>query len=194
MKDKVLEELKRIYSKVTERLPELKKEELSLRYSENIDYVIFLMVDEKKFLKENKIVISPSITVGLKFLTFTEEEKESAVSHELGHYCRYKRSSPVKVEKSMLYVQVLNAYAANPKIWVLEEMDYEIKHKIGRVKKWHYMQEMYADNKAFEAGYGQALLNVLKNHIATYHDALAPVHKKELNLRINNLEEKLKAV
>lgn len=191
MEDIILKDLERAYSKVVEKFPSIKKEELKLKYSDNLEYVIFLMVDEEKFLKEQKLVIDPSITVGSKFLSFTEEEKESAITHELGHYSRYKRSSPKKIEKSMFYTSLLNVYASNPAMWTVEEMDKEIRHKMGRVKKWHYMQEVYADNKAVEAGYGKVLINVLTRHLDKYGMMLVPVHRDELTIRIKNLEEKL---
>lgn len=191
MEEAILKDLERAYSRVVEKFPCIRKEELKLKYSNNMEYVIFLMVDEEKFLKEQKLVISPSITVGSKFLSFTEEEKESAIAHELGHYSRYKRSSPKKIEKSMFYTSLLNVYAGNPAMWAVEEMDKEIHHKMGRVKKWHYMQEVYADNKAVEAGYGKVLINVLTRHLDKYGMMLVPVHRDELTIRIKNLESKL---
>lgn len=191
MEDVILEEFERVYSRVVEKFPEIKKEELKLKHMDDFEYVSFLMIDDKKYLEENKIVIDPSMIVGAKFLEFSEEEKEASIAHELGHYTRYKKSSPKKVGKSILYAYIMSVYANSPEMWQLEEMDSNIRHKMKRVKKWHFMQEVYADNRAIEAGYGKVLINVLTRHLKKYSMAFAPVQRDEMIIRINNLEGKI---
>ena len=191
--DSKLKELKSLYSKVVEKFPEIKESKIKLSYSGLFDYVCFLIIDEKKFIEEKKVVIDPSITTGPKFFDFTEEEKETSIAHEIGHYARYKKNlNKKKIKQTLKRNSTVQQYAYNSAFQLLEERGFEADHKLRRLKKWYLLEELYADNKAIEAGYGKPLLKILQKHFANYFSNLSSFHKKELDIRIKNLEEKLK--
>jgi hypothetical protein len=186
-------ELEKTYLRTLENFPEIKKGDIKIKYLKSTDYALMLMVDPLKFVYENKVVVDPMIIICDKFLESDEQEKEAMLAHELGHYSRYKKrgQSINKIRQNVNRNMLVKSYN-NPSIQAFITLDPKMAYKVKRLQKWNMLQELYADKRATEAGYGKVLINVLTRHLKEYNMFFAPVQRDEMTIRIKNLEEKLR--
>lgn len=185
-------ELEKIYLRTLENFPEIRKEEIKIKYSRFEGYSYMLMVDPYKFMYKNEVVVDPMIIIGDKFLESDEQEKEAMLAHELGHYCRYKigRQSINKIRQNGNRNILVKKYNYSFTQIVIN-LNPKIRHRVKRLQKWKMLQELYADKRAAEAGYGKGIVKLLEKHYSQYYKMLQPTGREEIEIRIRNLKKLL---
>lgn len=183
IKYKWLEELEKTCSNIVKNFSEIKEEELKLEYDPFANGQAFI-----SFLDDNSKQkrYSPIIVIGQDLLRLDDTSKEAVIAHEIGHYCRMKNYSAKRLERISGWLYLASSYNETH-----ADIDY-FKHKINRIQKWADMNEINADSKAFDAGYGKQVLHALKQTLDTYDESLSMIGKKNIIARIKNIEEKLK--
>jgi len=172
------DKLKRIYQKVVKNFPEIEKDDIRIEFERVPHDIGIAMIDYERYEAKGEVIRDPTIYVGLYFFGFKEKEMEAAIAHELGHYMHYKNFSTDMLRRLIKWVIASN------------EMSYTNK----RIQKWSLMDEIYADEQALKAGYGKPLISSLKHVLQTYYKTLPQIGKKELNVRIENLEKKVENI
>ena len=185
-------ELERTYLRTLENFPEIKRGDIKIKYLRSTDYALMLMVDPLKFVYENKVVVDPMIIICDKFLESDEQEKEAMLAHELGHYSRYKKrgQSINKIRQNVNRNMLVKSYN-NPSIQAFITLDPKMAYKVKRLQKWNMLQELYADKRATEAGYGKGMVKLLEKHYSQYYEMLQPTAREEIETRIRNLKKLL---
>jgi len=201
---KSLEDLRRVYDKVVQSFPQVKKDDMVLLFSQDIPHAGFTHWTGVGY---NQLKFYPAILSGKNFAKLSEEMKEGCIAHELGHYCDafklinklsgkdfYKDLNHPVIQRMIRQKRITKKaylYAGySPLISVLKVFSKKIRHTDKRLKQWYLVSEQYADNKAFEAGYGKQVIEVLKY----FKPFASPSSKTYLTARIKNLEEKLRGV
>lgn len=185
-------ELEKIYLKVLENFPEIKKEDLKLVRLPfyNPAYACLLMVNPIKFMYNNEVVVDPMIILGDKFLESDEQEKEAMLAHELGHYSRYKRYSIHKIRQTVKRNTLVKEYD-NAFTEIVTIIDPKIGHMVKRLRKWNMLQELYADKRAAGTRYGKGMVKLLEKHYSQYYEMLQSTQREEIETRIRNLKKLL---
>lgn len=187
-------EMEKIYPKVLEKFPEIRKEEIGTEDASSLFrlfFVLGLRMNTEKWPVSDKRP-KASLVIGLQFYLLTDEEKEAAIAHELGHYIHHVKKSynAKRVERMLGWNKSLKMYSFKSLKEMLDLNEGE-KHRFERLQKWYIMKELDADNKAINAGYGRSMLLTLKNLSESEYEHIGPVYQKEITARIKNLEEKL---
>ncbi|MBM3199559.1 hypothetical protein FJZ53_01390 [Candidatus Woesearchaeota archaeon] len=181
-----------VYKEALKLFPYIKEDEMRIDYS--IAYqgaADFSISCKKSDMKEGRF--DPSIRLGNQFLMLTPNKKRTVMIHEIGHYIHKLKKHPSieRAKRLSRFTNEANFYNSHPYISsALRFLSSKEKHKMGRLQKWFIMKEVYADNKTFEAGYGEHMLELLYMMEPGYA-GLPKVFRKEIAARINNLETKL---
>jgi hypothetical protein len=122
------------------------------------------------------------------FFDMSESLKKGTIAHELGHYVEVARRPNLNnIMRKIKWIGESKYYTQHKfEIGFCKLFDKKVRHKDHRIRQWYLLSEMYADNKAFEAGYGKELLGALKYLVGK------GANKKYAGIRIKNLEEKLR--
>lgn len=177
---------KEIYSEVVNSFPSIEGWRIRLEYDPSFGDYASLITEEAFWPPRRKPRFNYTICVGSSFYWLNNDEKKAVISHELGHYCKQKNCSAKKVEKEMKWWREIEKHENR----LLKTQD--LNHRINRLIKWRVLTENYADNKAFEAGYGNNVLGILKNIYQEEYDTMGLINDKILTARIKNLEDKLR--
>jgi len=188
------DEARRSYLKVLEKFPNIKKGEIGTESASSLFRpfsVLGLRMNTEKWPASDKRP-KANLVVGLQFYLLTDEEREAAIAHELGHYTHHVKKvyNINRIRKSQEWNKNLKMYASKSPKEMLDLSERE-KHRFERLEKWYIMKELGADNKALNAGYGRSMLLTLKNLSENEYEHIGPVYQKEITMRIKNLEEKL---
>ena len=198
MLNKTPKKAKDLYKKVVKLIPGVEEKELRIKYSKHpkLDYAGLFLMDEWLYTKFKIIVKRPKIGIDQKFMDLENSEQEAIIAHELGHYKRERRYNTKELKTLLTRLNKMHGLFDDRKI---------SPHNGARLIQWYVLHEIYADNVAIDAGYGQPLLSFLKKMYQVYEtlpDFLKydqkflskriEFNKKSLVIRIKNLEDKLK--
>lgn len=183
------------YIEVLEKFPEIRKEEIGIEEANSLlrpFFVLGLHMNIEKWPVSDKRP-KANLIVGLQFYLLADKEKEAAIAHELGHYVHNVKKSynAKRAERMRGWNKSLKMYASKSLKEMLD-LDEREKHKFERLEKWYIMKEIDADNKAANAGYGKPMLLTLKKLSKNKYEHISPVYQKEMTMRINNLEDKIR--
>ena len=188
-----------VYLKVVRNFPNIKPEEIEVMHLpatvriisivpiNPIDYMIGQLCSPPKEAR-----IRPTLVTGNSFLKLKREEQEAAIAHEIGHYCHTaKNLNPKRIRRHMKSNLHVNEYIReNPVKIILSNLTKEGRARNRRLKKISLLNELYADSKAAEAGYGEQLYKLLKDMNTNVTEYSIPVRGRiELKERIKNLEK-----
>ena len=153
-----IDNIKRTYFKVCKKFPLIKKGEVKLRFNPEVK-LAGLWIEE--------VLTNPLLDFGILLFKRSDEEKEAIIAHELGHYIciteHYK--TPKMIERMLRWMNILNNHEFKT-FWG----GYSVESpKIRRIKDWTLIHEIYADNQAVKAGYGEKLLATLKTDLIIYN-------------------------
>lgn len=187
--------IRKLYFKVLEKFPSIKEEEIRIKNASSLFrlfFVLGLRMNTEKWPLSDKRP-KASLVVGLQFYLLTDEEKEAAIAHELGHYTHHVKKvyNINRIRKFQEWNKNLKMYASKSLKEMLD-LDKKEKHMFERLEKWYIMKELDADNKSINAGYGKSMLLTLKNLSKSEYEHIEPVYQKEITIRIKNLEDKLR--
>ncbi len=179
------ETYKKMYSEVLKKFPHISEGEIKLKFEPSTKDIIGISILEDDML-------NPEIYMFKYFSNLTEDEKKAVIAHEIGHYYHYvkKHYNIKRTQRLTKFFEEAAFYNAHQRISkILGFISKKQKHKIKRLQKWYILQEIYADNKAAEVGYGEHVLSAIKDLV---NDGYEPVYKEEFQARVKNLEEKLR--
>lgn len=174
------QELKEALDIVKEKFPEIKlefgydcfdKKELGIICTQIITTTIKFEDLSCSSISGFSYLKSISILAADNYFQLSLDEKLSSIAHEFGHiaYCA-KSTNPKKLYRHNKWTKgLLGVYNVS-------------KHKMGRLKKWRLLKEVYADTQAAKKGYGEGILTFLKRQ----------EHSANQEVRIKNLEKLLK--
>lgn len=169
----------KVYSKVLKKFKSIELGELKMLYLQDLDKYAELSAGE----------YGSFIVIGRKFFSLGKREMGAVIAHELGHYKKIRHYSHDRFIITNLRDEELVSYAKQGK-----NLPETYNHRFERLKKWCLLHEIDADNKAAKAGYGKPILNILISFAKAYeHKELHHILKEQIDDRIKNLEEKLRA-
>ncbi len=195
MEELVKNYLSTLYKKISPNFPSI-VHDFSFEYDPS-ELIIFSMFNDLNKKMDN-LTIKPKIRVGDRFFLLSPKEHEATVAHEIGHYLYFMKHPHINRWKRMLrwnkeFYDYLYSKGLSRKIKdAIIFWSFKKRMKISKIEKWIIMKEIYADNIAFEAGYGETSLKLLKRVKNNLYNNSDPLYQIELNARIKNLEEKLK--
>ncbi|MBM3199560.1 hypothetical protein FJZ53_01395 [Candidatus Woesearchaeota archaeon] len=188
--------IEKAYATALQKFPNIKKEEISLNVvfdSLGKDFILGIVVNSPS--ESIKYGVKARILAGLQFFLFKDREMEAGIAHELGHYEHAMKSyNDNRILRMKRFFEQTAKYAMpNLSTSIKLLFNKKHKHRWKRLQKWYIMKEMYADNKAFEAGYGAYVLADLKVLMPFLYSqkGTSELTFKETEARIKNLEEKL---
>lgn len=178
--------LKRLYTEVVKDFPKIREKDISTDFNISVKVaglIYRLDLDEYGDWKVDFI-----LAASRPFFDMSESLKKGTIAHELGHYVEVARRPNLNnIMRKRKWIGESKYYTQHKfKIGFYKLFNKKEKHKDHRIKQWYLLSEMYADNQAFEAGYGKELLGALKYLISK------GANKKYAGIRIKNLEEKLR--
>ena len=187
MKDYDDSELKEIYLKVVKKFPGMKEEGITPMRHEGGNFIICITTPPP-YLRYS---MKSELIAGILFENFTYKEKEAIIAHELGHYEQSdKNQNNIRFLRQRAWDEDYNLHKRFRLFYKVAGLfSKKIKHKDERLKKRYLLAEIYADNKAAEAGYKEDLVSALKKILSLY--AFSVDTREKINIRIKNLEEKL---
>lgn len=196
-------QLEDAYLNVLERFPKVKGDEIKLIYDRKAPGSAFFKMGELTNSEGSNAIyvprlgyfhIKPTIMVGQSFFTMeSSEEQEATLAHELGHYITDKRrcGEPL-LRRKTLWTVTNNYYRLNPFVALLAFYKPKVRHRMGRLRKWCTLNEIYADKAAADAGYGKPLLGILQRFLSSYQHMMPYEDRKETEARIETLEARLR--
>lgn len=176
----IQEKFEKIFSGVVKSFSEIKEGEIKFEYDSSLNsYAYTSFFDYSSNPKRS----NPRVIAGRIFSNLGDWEKEAILAHELGHYCRMKSYSAKRLERVAEWFHKACFYT-------IDHTRYSIlRHKIERLQKWSNLNETYADNLALKAGYGNQILQALKETYKRHYERLSMIGKKCAEARIKHLEE-----
>lgn len=177
-------EARKLYFKVLEKFPSISKEDGKISIDQKTLFAhISVEYDEHSYKPKLRF----NLIIDNLLFTLPEDWREAIIAHELGHYCQItKNFNARRFKRQVRWAECSDFYYNHRDITdVLKFLNKKHVHREKRVQKWFIMREIYADNKALEAGYGYGILSLLKSYRGIYFDS------KESDERINNLEHML---
>jgi len=149
-------------------------------YSAGID-----IIDVLEYIETKKIIRRPEIFLGLMMPARSIEVQKGILAHELGHYRMFKDFNDL--ELTICADNALDAMTISQNTMPdIKKLSEERKKE---VILWSRINEFYADEQAFKAGYGQALLDDLKD---VENEDITDLGLKEMEYRADNIERLLK--
>ena len=155
-----------MYREVAKSFPGLKEDEIKIEFSPFLGSAAYTSLNETKTKKE------PTLIIGILFYNKTKEEQEGIIAHEIGHHEVMKNWTIPRIKrfyKHEIMYRSKTIPASRP-------------HWKQRLRKFHDLSEMAADNKAAETKYGKNLLEVYKKY---------SFNSETNQVLIKNLEEKI---
>ena len=176
--------IKKMYREVAKSFPELKEDEVEIRYS-----FLFMMKASASYksLNREETKKEPEINIGSNFFKLTKEVQEGIMAHEIGHHETKKDYTIQRLKRNNNW-NIMHKNKTSP---------YSRPHWEQRLKQRYLLSEMAADNKAAETKYGKSNLQSYKDSISLYKK-LSELDKlicakqyKDIKILAANLEERL---
>lgn len=178
MTESKTKQLKDEYLKVVKNFRDVKPGDIKTEYLFQMpDYLgLFPLInDEGRY--------EPIIIAGRYFFEVDKKKRAACLAHEIGHHYRCKDYTSKALQRVTQHYSEIPCY--------MEHHADVLGHRMERLRKWSLAYEIYADNKAVEAGYGKPLLSFLQKIISEYYEFLPFIAKSTSKDRIKNLEEKI---
>lgn len=156
--------IRKLYSKVVKKFPNIKKDSISVEYIPDYDYAGMSICDCDRLLIKCEFVVKTTLNVGRNFLRFSKEEQEAVIAHELGHYEHDTKGTPEVLKRRTLWATATGLYhhIDNPAVLAtLEGLRYiktepvkrilyffNKESKLARLQKWNQMCDLDADQQS----------------------------------------------